>query len=42
MAGELVHAVLELKEAALAIGVDIIGDRGTAEPYGVAQNLAQC
>ena len=41
LAGALVDAVLKLKEAPLAIGVDVIGDRGTAEPYGVAQNLAQ-
>ena len=40
-AGALVNAVLELKESALAIGIDIIGDRGTAKPDGVAQHLAQ-
>ena len=41
LACTLVNAVLDLKEAARAIGVDVIGDRGAAEPYCVAQNLAQ-
>ncbi len=41
LAGALVDAVLELKEAPLAIGVDIIGDRGATKPDGVVQNLAQ-
>ena len=42
LAGALVDAVLELKETAHAVGVDIIGDRGAAQPDGVLENLAQC
>ena len=40
-AGALVDAVLQLEEAAHAVGVHIIGDRRTAQPDGVLQNLAQ-
>jgi hypothetical protein len=37
----LVNAVLQLKKAACAIGIDVVGDRGATEPNGVPKNLAQ-
>ena len=37
----LIDAVLELEEAADAVGVDIIGDRGAAEPDGAFEDFAQ-
>jgi len=40
-AGSHVDAVLKLKKAPHAVGIDIIGDGGTAEPDGLLQNLAE-
>ena len=37
--GAHVDVVAELEEAAFSCGVDIIGDRGAAEPDGLAQHL---
>ncbi len=41
LARALVNAMLELKEAPLALGVHIIRNRRTAEADGVVENLAQ-
>jgi hypothetical protein len=41
LAGALVDAVLELEKAAYTFGVDIIGNRGTAEANGVLQDFAE-
>jgi hypothetical protein len=41
LAGAQVDAVLKLKKPALAIGVDVIGDRRAAQPNSVRQDLAQ-
>jgi len=37
----LIDAMLELEEATDTVGVDIIGDRGTAEPDGAPENFTQ-
>src|ERR1039458_1635338 len=42
LAGAQVDAVLKLKKATLAIGVNIIGNRRAAESNGVGEDLAQC
>ena len=39
--GSQIDAVLELKEAAHAIGIHIIGDRGAAQPDCIFEHLAQ-
>ena len=37
----LINAMLQLEEAALPIGVNIIAHRGPAQPYRVSKNLTQ-
>jgi hypothetical protein len=39
LAGALVDLVLELEEAADAVGVDVVGDGGAAELDGMAQDF---
>src|ERR1700690_3141673 len=41
LASAQVDAVLKLKKPALAIGVDVIGDRRAAQPNSMRQDLAQ-
>lgn len=41
-AGTLVDAMLHLEEAGLASGIDVIGDRGSAQTNGVLEDLAEC
>jgi len=41
LAGALIDAVLDLEEAAIAVGVDVVGDRGAAETDGVPENGAE-
>jgi len=41
LAGTQVDAVLKLEESAGASRVDVIGDRGAAQPNGLLENLAQ-
>ncbi len=40
-AGALVNAVLQLKKAALAIGIDVVGDRRAAQSNRMVQDFAQ-
>lgn len=39
--GPQVDAVFELKEAAHAVGIHVVGDRRSAQPDGMMENLAQ-
>ena len=39
LAGAPVDAVFQLKEAARAVGIDVIGDGGASELDGVAENI---
>jgi hypothetical protein len=41
LAGALVHAMLQLEEAAHAVGIDIIGHGRPAETNGMAEHLTQ-
>ena len=42
MSGAAVDLVLELEEAADAVGVNVVGDRGAAEFDGVGEDLLEC
>lgn len=39
--GALVNAVLKLKEAADAFGIDVVRDRGAAKPNGVLKDIEE-
>ena len=42
LAGAQVDAVLKLEEAADAVGIYVVRNRGAAQLNGVVQNLAEC